>query len=514
MNKKMSKMQLILMSTGGMIGSGWLFSPFYGYQTAGIGVLYSWGITALITLMIGLSFAQICATFPIVGGIYRFMSLTHPKSMASTFLILGWLSYVVYLPLEAQAVVQYLGFWVPSLLVKVSHQVELSWRGIALAMLIIFGITGFNTLLITRVARLNNVVSFWKIAIPILVALIIILSFGHFSTLASPQNKVNFSFENVLLAVTSSGLAFAFSGFQNGLILANQVKEPSKALPYSLFAPILVGLVLYALLSLSYLSCLDPQHPLSLTGTAAPLLALVALFGLNWLFTILFIDAILAPLGTTNVYIAVTSRILYSVGKELAPNSALTKVNPHGAPIVALWINAMIGVIFLFPFPTWKQLVNFLSSIVVFAYLAGPVSVLVLMKKQPQLLYKFKLPYPNVIGYLGFICCTWLIYWSGFNNLLYLCVTLTLIVLGYYAFNAKAENLKTTLNKNWYLLVYLFGLTLISFLRHKQWIPFPTDNAIIACIGLVFCTIFTRNSLPFDVLEKNLLKTREEMALE
>lgn len=514
MNKKLSKMQLILMSTGGMIGSGWLFSPFYGYQTAGIGVLYSWGIVALITLIIGLSFAQICATFPIVGGIYRFMSLTHPKSMASTFLILGWLSYVVYLPLEAQAVVQYLGFWVPSLLVSVSNHVELSWRGIALAMFIIFGITGFNTLLITRVASVNSVVSFWKIVIPIAVALIVIFSFGHFNTLTSVQNKVHFSFENVLLAITSSGLAFAFSGFQNGLILANQVKEPGKALPYSLFAPILVGLVLYALLSLSYLLCLDGQHQLSLTGTAAPLLALVALFGLNWLFTILFIDAILAPLGTTNVYIAVTSRILYSVGKELSPNSALTKVNKQGAPVFALWINAVIGVIFLFPFPTWKELVNFLSSIVVFAYLAGPVSVLVLHKKQPQLLYKFKLPCPNLIGYLGFICCTWLIYWSGFTNLVYLFITLAIIIAGYYAFNSKAENFKTTMAKNWYLIVYLASLTLVSFLRSKQLIPFPMDNLIIAAIGLVFCCIFTRNSLPFELLEENLVKTRKELALE
>lgn len=511
MIKKLSNLQLILISTGGMIGSGWLFSPFYGYQTAGIGVLYSWVITAVITLIIGLSFAQICTAFPIVGGIYRFMSLTHPKSMGSIFLILGWLSYVVYLPLEAQAVVQYIGFWEPSLLVSVANKVELSTRGIALAMFIILSITAFNTLVITRVARVNSIVSFWKILIPLMVALILISSFGHFHGLTSVANKVNFSFENILLAVTSSGLAFAFSGFQNGLILANQVKDPIKALPYSLFAPILVGLVLYGLLSLSYLLCLDNQHQLSLTGTAAPLLALVALFGLNWLFTLLFIDAVVAPLGTTNVYIAVTSRILYSVGKEIFPESFLTRLNKYGAPAIALWINGFVGIIFLFPFPTWKELVNFLSSVVVFAYLAGPVSVMVLHRKQPQLLYKFNLPYPTLIGCLGFICCTWLIYWSGFTNLVYLFITLVLIVAGYYAFNAKKETFYATLIKNWYLLIYLACIVLVSFLRSKALIPFPGDNLIIAAIGLIFAYIFRKNSLSSENLEQNIIKIREEI---
>jgi len=75
MHNKLSTLQLALISTGGMIGCGWLFSPFYGYQTAGIGVIYSWFITAIITLIIGLSFAEVCTSIPIVGGIYRLMGI-------------------------------------------------------------------------------------------------------------------------------------------------------------------------------------------------------------------------------------------------------------------------------------------------------------------------------------------------------------------------------------------------------------------------------------------------------
>ena len=62
---KLSTLQLVLLSTGGMIGAGWLFSPYYGFQTAGVGVLISWIITIAITFVIGLSFAEVACILPI-----------------------------------------------------------------------------------------------------------------------------------------------------------------------------------------------------------------------------------------------------------------------------------------------------------------------------------------------------------------------------------------------------------------------------------------------------------------
>lgn len=502
MEKKLSTFQIALISTGGMLGCGWLFSPFYGYQTAGVGVLFSWAITAIITLIIGLSLAEVCCMLPLAGGIYRLMSITHDKRISSAFLILGWLSYVVYLPLEAQAVIQYLGFWLPSLVMKVGNQVELSWYGIACAVLIILGITWFNTMAITRVAKVNNLVSLWKILIPIAIALVVIIAYGSWHKFSNAINFTNFTGENVLLAVTSSGLAFAFSGFQNGLLLANQLKNPNRAIPLSLFCPIIVGVILYSLISLSYLATLNGATQ-SLLNATAPLLGLLSLLGLNSLFTILFIDAVVAPLGTTNVYIAGSARVLYGVGRGLFPKSKLVRLNNKNVPYVALWINAIVGILFLFPFPTWKELVNFLSSIVVFAYLAGPTSLLVLRKKQPDLERRFKLKFPYLSGVLGFVCCSWLIYWSGLNNLGYLSITLG-IILFCYTFKLNWRNMFVEFFRSGYLLVYLLSLWFISWLRSKNIIPFPVDCFFVGIAGLIACYIFLEKSLPKEVLVQNL----------
>lgn len=508
---KISLWQLSLLSTGGMIGSGWLFSPFYGYQTAGIGVIFSWIIVAFITFIIGLTFAEVCSILPIVGGITRFIGVTHVNSTSFIFIIIGWLSYVVYLPLEAQSVIQYLGYWFNGLVIKTNDQYQLSILGIIVAAIIILAITWFNTLIITKVAKANAIISIWKISIPFIIALIVIIGFGNWHNLVNPSNFTKATGENIFLAITGSGLAFAFSGFQNGLILANQVSNPKKSLPYSLFSSILIGLVLYIALSLCFLTNLNSGQN-QVINAVAPLLGLIALLGVNFLFIVLFIDAIVAPLGTTNVYIAVTARILLGLGKDFLPKSWLTKLNNNQVPVNCLWLNAFIAMIFLFPVPTWKELVSFLSSIMVFSYLAGPVSLLVLREKQPQLIRKFALNQYKLIGYLSFICCGLLIYWSGLNNLIYLSVVLTLILV-VYGVMSKSNKLLSVLISNSYLLCYIMGFVIVSYCHKKNIISFPIDNFLVCIIGFFGCYVFTKTSLSAEKIKSNLDKVQMEIKL-
>ncbi|MDE4959575.1 APC family permease, partial [Francisella tularensis subsp. holarctica] len=77
------------------------------------------------------------------------------------------------------------------------------------------------------------------------------------------------NFEHILLAVTGSGLAFAFSVFQNGLIVANSAKNPRLAIPFSLIAPVVVGLIMYLSLSLRIMFCV-PESVNGFNAGVAP----------------------------------------------------------------------------------------------------------------------------------------------------------------------------------------------------------------------------------------------------
>jgi amino acid transporter len=508
---KISTWQLVLISTGGMIGAGWLFSPYYGFETAGAGVTISWLLVAIMTLVIGLSFAEVISLLPIVGGISRFIGLTHNRTVSFIFLIIGWLSYVVYLPLEAQSAIQYLSFWFTDLVVVGGDgSATLSYLGLFCSFLIIISLTWFNTFFLSNVARVNALVSIWKILVPIGIAWLLIILFGNLDNMHIANINREFSFEKVLLAITSSGLAFAFTGFQNGLVLANSANNPSKAIPYSLFAPIIVGLILYASLSFIFIACLGDQK-LVFGHAAAPLLALVALFGIHSIIAVLFVDAVIAPLGTANVYTAATSRILYGLAKDFFPDSWLDKLNKFFSPSNCLWFNAAIGALFLLPFPTWQQLVDFLSSIVVFSYLSGPISLMVLRKEFPTLKRPFKLSCYKLIGYTGFACCSLLIYWSNMNNLIYLMILIIAIIASYnVVIERRTRYLMESFKRSFFVLEYLLGIFLVKYLHHSDLILFPIDNLAVIILSLISCKRFIINRVDGGEIQSNLTRFSSE----
>lgn len=506
LKRGLSTVQIMLLSTGGMIGAGWLFSPYYGFQTAGVGVILSWLLVSFMTFIIGLSFAEVSTQLPIVGGISRYMGIIHHKRVSFVFLVLGWLSYVVYLPLEIQSCVQYLGFWFSSLIHNNGIATTLSPKGLALSLFIMVFLTWFNTFFIGRIAKANSFLSIWKIIIPLTIAWFLIVKFGDWSNLKALNVMHKFSYESVLLAITQSGLAFAFTGFQNGLILANNVNNPKKALPYSIFSPIIVGFIIYCSLSLAFIFCIGANK--FVVGSTAPLLGLIGLFGIHIIFVILFMDAIVAPLGTANVYTAITSRILLGVARDFLPQSVLTKLNNNMSPVYCLWFNVVIGACFLLPFPTWAQLVDFLSSVVVFAYIAGPVSLIVLRQSCNKALL-FKVWNYKLVANLGFVFCSLLIYWSGINNLTYLLIALFIIITVYGLIIAKGDYFNA-LKANGFLLVYVTFMLLVGYMRKLDFIVFPYDNLCIILMSLFACKIFVKNSLHQDVIQDNIIRYNSE----
>lgn len=507
--KKLSTLQLVLLSTGGMIGCGWLFSPYYGFQTAGVGVLLSWLITALLTVLIAITFAEVATVLPIVGGVMRFMRVTHSKELGFLFVIIGWISYLVFLPLEVQSAIQYLGFWIPSLVHESQSSTVLSHLGLIVAFFLMVFLTWFNTFRLSKVSTTNAVVSIWKIFVPLLIAIFVIIMF------ASPEHAVyhyhmhKFSFEPILVAVTSSGLAFAFAGFQNGLILANSAANPKRSIPLSVFAPIVIGLILYSVLSLMFILCL-PGGKVSLVTSVAPLLGLLSLFGLHYVYVVLFVDAIISPMGTANVYTAITGRILFSFGREFLPKSILTKINKSEAPVYALWINMVLGACFLLPFPTWTELVDFLSSLTLLSCLSGPLALMVLRDKFPHLERKFRVPYYRLFGYLGFASCTFFVYWSGTKNLLHL-VWLTIAICVIYWLVFSRNKPWQTFSRTWFLIAYILVLYLISNYHKTEHIIFPYDNYLILLVSVVFTKIFLLNQDGYDSVKSKIEHLREEI---
>jgi amino acid transporter len=253
-----------------------------------------------------------------------------------------------------------------------------------------------------------------------------------------------------------------------------------------------------------------PADKARLDVSVAPLLGLLGLFGLHYIYTVLFIDAIVAPLCTSNVYAAVSGRVLQAFGLEFFKKSLLTKLNKNSVPIFCIWINFFVGLIFLFQFPTWTQLVSFLSSVVLFSCLSGPVVLIIFRDRLPSMDRKFRLPFYKLFGYLGFISCTYFIYWGGTTNLMYLAVLVISICL-FYWFVFMRRDFFVVFKQTWFICLFVIILWGISYLREIDMLGFPYDNLLVTIVGVVFLNVFVRTQASKISIEENIKEVMYEV---
>lgn len=107
LKRDISTLNILVASAGGMIGSGWLFSPFISAQMAGSNSLISWVIAAIFMLFIALPLCELGTMFPVSGGMSNYPTYTHGREVGFLFAWTSWLSYVVMTPIEIQAILQY-----------------------------------------------------------------------------------------------------------------------------------------------------------------------------------------------------------------------------------------------------------------------------------------------------------------------------------------------------------------------------------------------------------------------
>lgn len=496
LKRDISGVNVLVAAAGGMIGSGWLFSPFISAQMAGSNALVSWVIAAVFMLFIALPLCELGAMLPISGGMTNYPSLTHGKELGFLFAWISWLSYVVMTPIEIQAILQYSSHFFPSLIVKEAMTFTLSGVGYLAAMIIMFFVVILNTYGIKLLAECNKFASIIKFIVP---SLLIIALLYKAPSMANIQLHLSDKQDwvNIFTALSAGGVAFAFTGFQNGLMLAGEVKNPQKNLPRAILGAVLVGFVLYFLLQLSFLVAIPSSylshgwHNLSFAGDSGPLVGLSLLLGLSLIATLLLFDAAFSPFGTTLVYTAATSRILYGMALNNYLPKSFTKLNKHGIPYLTLYANFLVGILSFMPFPGWQKMVAFLSSCSILSYGIGPICLQGLRRLQPSLHRPFRLFASHFICHLAFYACNLMLYWCGFEILWKLNLAL---VLGFvmYLIYQKQRKLNSRASLYWFVAYMLSILTLSylgSFGGGLGLLQFPLDLLLLLPLSLIFFSL-------------------------
>lgn len=422
LERRISRVNLLLLSIGSIIGSGWLFGSLYSAQIAGPGAILSWIIGGVLIMFLALPFAELCTLLPISGGSVAYMTISHGKISGAIFAWISWLWTVIVPPIEAQAIIQYSSGYFPSLFDSATQQ--LSGTGFLTALAIMLVFTLINIVGVKFMAETNKFIVFWKLIIPVTVA-ILLLSFNpHFENLHALEGGfMPYGAKGILNAISVGGISMSFFGFQTVFFLAGETQEPRKAIPFALFGSLVFCVALYLILQLGFLVALPADSlvggwsKLTFSGDAGPFAGLLLGLGFAFMTKVLYFDAVLSPFGTGVGYVAGSSRILYGMSLQKDAPSVLSRLNRFRIPWVTLVVNFVLGMSFFLPFSGWQAMVAFLSAAIVLSLACGPICFPLFRKHLSDKTRPYALPFGNAFSFLSFYICNLLLQWTGWNTI-------------------------------------------------------------------------------------------------
>jgi amino acid transporter len=531
MRRDIGTVGLLFAGVGSIIGSGWLFGALNASQIAGPAAVFSWAIGGFMILLIGLVYAELGTMFPVSGGVIRFPHISFGSFASYTVGWVNWIAAAAVAPIEVEGALQYATkyakFTKPHV-VSGETVHTLTGLGYVLAVLAMAFFVVVNYYGVRWFARINNVAVWWKLGIICLVVVAFLVTKIHGANFHS-HGFAPGGVHGMLTAIATGGIVFSYLGFRQGIELAGETSNPKRNVPIAVVGSVLITGLIYVLLQIAFIAALDPKDlshgwaGLSFTNDFGPLAALATALGLGWLATLLYIDAIVSPADTGLIYTTVTGRISYAMAKNGNAPRALAKTTPRGVPLISLFVTFVIGLIVFLPFPSWQQLVGFITSATVLSFGSGPIVLAAMRREIPDHDRAFKLPFGDVIPFIAFYAANLIVYWAGWdiNWKLFVAVALGFVVLGIFHVTSRGSMPKMDwrAGATW-LLPWLAGLCLISYLgtypeksEHKGntgTIGFGWGFLVLLALSAVVWWLALKVRLPKAEAEENIAATMAE----
>ncbi len=510
-----------------IIGSGWLFGAWLAAAAAGTAALLGWIIGGVAVLILALVHAELGAMYPVAGGTARFPHFAFGSVAGISFGFFSYVQAVTVAPIECFAALQYISYYWHGVF-NADTGVTTGY-GILLSILLMAIFTVINFLAMRLFARVNNIVTWWKVAIPV-IAIIALLTQFRGSNFGSHGGFMPYGIKSLFAAIPSAGIIFAYLGFEQADQLAGEIKNPQKNLPRAIVTAILLGTVIYVMLQVVFIGALRPgdlTHGFAGLADNAnlqsgPLAFLAGAVALGWLATLLRVDAVISPSGTGLMYLTSGSRVGYGLARNRYFPQIFSRVDSRGVPWASLLFAFVLGLVFLLPFPSWKALVGLVTSASVLMYAGAPLSLGAFRRQVPEATRPYRLPVAAVLSPIAFIVANMLIYWSGLEVIWKLGVVL---VIGYaligicMAFDKERPPLDWR-SASW-LPAYLVGMGIISWLGqygggaeappvNTNTIPFWWDMAIVAAFSLVIYFWAMTVRLPNQEMEELVARQAQQ----
>jgi len=390
LRRELGAVLAIAVTVNAMVGTGiFRLAPnvlqLAGSSAAALGV---WAAGGVIALCGALCISELAAALPRAGGIYPYLRHAYGRTVAFWY---GWTRLTLLGPAAAGSFAR---------LAAESLGAALGWgpdptRDTLVAALVLVACTLVNLSGVRTASTEQAILTALKFAGLIVLALACLTTASPAPEAQGPDLLTVFTVGGALSALVS--VMWTYDGWADVSSLAGETRRPGRTMPIALVVGTSVVTAVYVLVNLGYLNVLGAGGVAASTSGAdmVAMRAAEVSFGVQGrrvLAALVFTSC----LGACMVGILTGSRVFVSMASD-GFWRWLGHVSPRtGVPSRAVVIGCGLGIVYL-SFRSFEQLTDsFVAGMFPF-YILAVVAVLLLRRRQPELLRPFRTPlYPLV----------------------------------------------------------------------------------------------------------------------
>ena len=404
--ERLGTFDLTMIVIGAVIGSGIFLTPSrivraLGDPTLVIGI---WVLGGLMAIAGGLTFAEIAHVRPKVGGLYTFLTDAYSPYVGFTY---AWCMLLVMnsgsLAALCVACISYVSYFIP--MSPAAQKLG--------AMGIIIFLTVMNYFGVQQGSRLSNIFSMTKI-----IGIAALILCGIFLSPVSPATHVSTPIQHpenfvAALAFAMVGVLWSYGGWQYATFPAGETRNPSRAIPLSMFIGIGVIITLYLSVNLVYMSVL----PLDLMAKEQRVASFTAEYLLGPIGgSIIAVLIAMSTFGTASVYTLSAPRIYYAMAKDGLFFQRVAELHPkYSTPYIALVIQCVVICVFILS-GTFDDLISYVAFVDWIFYALTAAAVFIFRKKYSDVPRTYKTYGYPITPIFFIIVSIWFVIYLFYNE--------------------------------------------------------------------------------------------------
>jgi APA family basic amino acid/polyamine antiporter len=281
------------------------------------------GVCGLLIVLIALCFAEIGSRFDRTGGPQLYASIAFGQGVGFTVGWLLWISRIGTCAAVSNLLIDYGTVLLPQLAEPVARAVTIS--------LLVFAYTWINIRGIRQTAAVSAAFTVTKL-IPLVAFAVVGLFFiepQHMHLGPLPPAT------NLSTAVLLAG--FAYFGFDATTVLAGEVRDPPRSVPFAIVLSVCTVMLLYSLIQMVCVGTLP-----NLAASERPLADAATIMVGPWAAVAVALTAVVACAGVFGASMTPGSRLLFAMADQRQLPAALAHVHARlRTPVLAILMTAV-----------------------------------------------------------------------------------------------------------------------------------------------------------------------------